>query len=388
MGLCEEASVIRVGFGATVWAACTRAGHLDGIGVYTKALWCELQQLAETEHEALVLEPYAFGRDFPIMECGSPVALGREFAPHALSLSLFGKSFGLSSLYKEIDVFHATDHYIPLVPSVPVVATVMDVIPFLHPEWTSRRFRNLKNFLFEKSIRSAQHIITISEYSKSDIVNLFDIDPASISVTPLGVDQVYFSRALPEVKAAVLLKYSLLADFFLFVGTLQPRKNLQRVISAFKALPPEIRAVHRLVVVGRDGWGSDDVLFELQALERSGEAVWLKYLPRAEVLALLQSAAALVFPSLYEGFGLPVLEAFASQCPVITSNTTSLPEVAGESAWLVDPLSVDEISHAMLNILSRDEITQARIISGYERALSFSWKSCAFSTLQVYRNLR
>jgi alpha-1,3-rhamnosyl/mannosyltransferase len=140
-------------------------------------------------------------------------------------------------------------------------------------------------------------------------------------------------------------------------------------------------------VVGRTGWKADELLDELQKLERRGEGRRFEYLPGKTVLSLLQSAAAMVFPSLYEGFGLPVVEAFAARCPVITSSTTSLPEVAGNAALLVDPTQPDAIAAAMRAILDQPEQTAQRVELGQQRARQYSWEACAMQTLDVYRQI-
>lgn len=375
----------RIGFTCTVWANGTRSGHLDGIGIYTRALWQALQQQLTRNRPDWQLRPYAFGRDMPRLDCGTPGILARRFAVASLLSAGLHLPLQRSSQWRsELDLLHATDHHIPRIKGVPVVATVMDLIPLLHPEWIRQDLPRLKNWLFTSSIRSADHIITISEYSKQDIVRHLGLSPDQVSVTPLGVEACYFERLEASEIQATLLKHDLQPGFFLFVGTLQPRKNLQGVLRAFAQLPPEIRKRHKLVIVGRNGWGNEELLPELQALQARGEGYWLDYLPRQQVLALLQSAGALVFPSLYEGFGLPVIEAFASGCPVITSSTTSLPEVAGDAAWLVDPQDSAAIAAAMLDVLNNPVLRAQRIDAGLSRARTYSWEACAERTLEVY----
>lgn len=268
------------------------------------------------------------------------------------------------------------------------MANVMDLIPLLHPEWAASGLRSLKNWLFTRTVRSAEHLITISEYSKQDLINHLGIASERISVTPLGVAPEYFEKISPAEVTQTLAELRLQPGFFLFVGTLQPRKNLSRVLAAHKSLPADIRRRHPLIVVGRTGWKADELLTELQDLERRGEGRRFEYLPGRTVRALLQSASTLVFPSLYEGFGLPVIEAFAARCPVITSNTTSLPEVAGDAAILIDPTQTDAIAAAMRRILEEPEQTALRADLGLQRASSYSWEACASETLEVYRRIR
>jgi len=379
---------MRVGLGVTVWAKGSVSGHLDGIGIYTQSLWRSLQRLASQSESQLSLQSFAFGRNLPFLECGQPQQIARHFSAHALKSALFGPSNRMSThIRKQVDLFHATDHHIPQLKGVPVVASVMDLIPLIHPEWTSPHLRRAKNWLFSKTIRNADHIITISEHSKLDLVEHLGIAAENISVTPLGVDPVYFQPIDNETRQRTLQSCALSPGFFLCIGTLQPRKNLKRVLAAHRSLPESIRKSNPLLVVGRIGWGVEDLLPELRALEARGEGRWLDYLPRETVLALLQSATATVFPSLYEGFGLPVIEAFAARCPVIAANTTSLPEVAGNAALLVNPLDESSIAQAMSEIIESPDRTEQRVNLGYDRAQKYSWDACRDKTLAIYKQV-
>lgn len=377
-----------IGLSCTVWAACERAGHLDGIGVYTRSLWQAMEDLKKGEERDISIKPYAFGRDLPALACGVPKSLAEQFRIQVLLSGLCNLPLlNSSTIRRDVDLVHASDHQIPRISGVPVVATVMDAIPLIHPEWIRQNLKSLKSWLFARSVHSADHLITISEHSKQDLVTHLGIAPEKISVTPLGVDPVYFERITQETRHATLSKYGLSPGFFLFIGTLQPRKNLPTVLKAFKALPDAIRKQHPLIIVGRDGWANEDLLPQLKALEAQGEGRWLSYLPQSEVCALLQSASALMFASLYEGFGLPVIEAFAAQCPVIASNTTSLPEVTGDAAWAVDPLDAESIAAAMLDVLSNEPLRTRRIELGLARARQYTWHECARQTLAVYRKV-
>ena len=377
-----------IGLSCTVWAGVERTGHLDGIGIYTRSLWQALEDLKHGDDPDLTIKPYAFGHDFPTLACGKPKTLSVNFRKQVLLSGLLNRPLANSAaIHDDVDLIHASDHHIPKVRGVPVIATVMDVIPLIHPEWIKQNLTSLKSWLFSRSVRQADHIITISEHSKQDLVTHLGIAAENISVTSLGVDPVYFERVPVATRDEILKKYGLEPGFFLFVGTLQPRKNLPKVLEAFKALPMEVRKRHPLIIVGRDGWANQDLIPQLQQLEQQGEGRWLSYLPQSEVFALLQSAAALVFASLYEGFGLPVIEAFAAQCPVIASDTTSLPEVTGNAAWSVDPLDAESISAAMLDVLQNSELKAQRIESGLARARHYSWEECARQTLKVYRKV-
>jgi alpha-1,3-rhamnosyl/mannosyltransferase len=378
---------MEIGLGCTVWANGERAGHLDGIGTYSRALWQGLNALSAQQPQVRI-KPYAFGRDIPTLACGQPEQLARRFPVHALlSACLKLPLANSAAIRKKVDIFHAPDHHIPRIAGVPTVSSVMDVIPMLHPEWIKNDLRTLKSWLFNSAIRQSDHIITISEFSKQDLVEHLGLRPERISVTPLGVEPIYFERVEAQTRDAVLEKHGLKPGFFLFIGTLQPRKNLPRIIDAFEQLPADIRKEHPLVIVGRDGWNNEDLLPRLQSLQERGEGRWLSYLPQSDVMALLQSAVALTFPSLYEGFGLPVIEAFAARCPVIASNSTSLPEVAGDAAWLVDPYDVDSINAAMQDVLNQPAAREAKIELGLARARQYTWHECARQTFEVYRKV-
>ncbi|KTT04507.1 glycosyl transferase family 1 [Pseudomonas oryzihabitans] len=372
---------MKVGLGTTVWSSGVAKGHLDGIGIYTQSLSRAL--MARTD---IQLRPYTFGPDTPALDCGIPASLAPHFPKFVLKNALLGADLQVDRrLATEVDIFHAPDHHIPRLKNVAMVASVMDLIPQIHPEWVTLKLRRLKNWLFNQSVGWADQVITISEYSKRDIVRLLGIAEERVHVTPLGVDAQYFSRQSEVTRQEVLRKHSLEPGFFLFVGTLQPRKNLAVVLAAHAQLPEAVRKRHPLVVVGRNGWRAESLVEELRALEARGEGKWLEYLPQADVIALLQSAAALVFMSLFEGFGLPVIEAFAARCPVICSNTTSLPEVVGDAALLADPQDPKAITKAMLELLDDPSAVRQRVEEGEGRARGYTWDRCAARTHEVYQ---
>ncbi len=374
---------MRVGLGVTVLNAGLVSGQLDGIGTYTRHLLGHLSDVS-----CCSLQTYAFPKGpFNPKVAGVQLLHGR-YAMNAALTAITSVPFHDSTLIKDrVDLFHAPDHFIPKLRGIPVIASLMDAVPLMYPEWANKGLRRVKNFIFQRMARTADHYIAISEFVVDDLVHYFQISPEKITVIPLGVDSLYFYRVHEDEKTRVLGKYRLKPGYFLFVGTLQPRKNLRRVIEAFMRLPEEIKYDHPLVIAGRAGWRMDDLLPKLIELDLAGVVRWLEYVPQEDKYALLQSAATLVFPSLYEGFGLPVLEAFASSLPVITSNSTSLPEVAGDAAILVNPESVDEITDAMFHVVSNDTVRDCLIGKGLIRARQMTWQQTAEKTLDVYRNV-
>jgi alpha-1,3-rhamnosyl/mannosyltransferase len=292
-----------------------------------------------------------------------------------------------SSFLKEVDVFHALDHLIPRLNNIPVVATIHDVIPISNPEWMPSKLRWIKKSIWKRAINWCDKIVTISEFSSQEISRVLNIDPKKISVIPLGVSEIFFNKVDEYDSESIIKKYNLPHNYFIFIGLFQPRKNLMRLIEAHEMLPIKIRTNYPLVIVGQVGWGVDDVILRLKSYSDNKFVRWIERVDEKEKLALLQNATALVFPSLYEGFGLPVLEAFASRLPVITSNCSAIPEVAGNAALLIDPKSVIEIADAMMGVVSGDDNLASMIDLGYSRALDFTWDNTAKETCKVYNKI-
>jgi glycosyltransferase involved in cell wall biosynthesis len=379
----DRNAMMRVGFGTTALGRGLSGHQLDGIGYYTQEVFRRLDQRGQVQ-----MRPVVFGAVGPDKLDGHvPIRLGRYDAAAAVA-AVSGLPFaGSRLLAQEVDIFHATDHYTPKLKGLPVVATLMDAIPLSHPQWVSTRLRGLKNWLWRTSGQWADHVITISEFSRTEVAKHFRIPESRITVTPLGVDDRYFERLTGDDADAVLRKYGVPEQFFVFVGTLQPRKNVERIVQAHEALPAALRARCPLLVVGRNGWGCDDLVAKLNAGTSDGPVRWLQSVNDFEKRVLMQRSTALVFPSLFEGFGLPVLEGFASQTPVITSNSTSLPEVAADAAWMLDPMDVHAMADAMATLATDQALAQDFAAKGLLRARAFTWDACAEQTLKVYERV-
>ena len=358
----------RVGLSTTTVEPVLTGGRLDGIGVYSRAL---LEHLPGAGCEVL---PFSFappgdaarltvGRALPL---SFPLAtLGDLMLPASVHLNA---SRALGKGAPPLDLFHATDYRIVRM-DCPVVATLHDALPISHPEWCSPKMRRLKNWLQAKAARKAQHVITGSRYSIRELVECFGVDERRISVVHHGVGAAWFDAPPPAERDATLAQYGLRAGYFLFVGTLQPRKNIARLLEAYLALPPVLRSARQLVIVGAPGWRSEELVARVKDARQRGEnVVWLDQLTdHGQLRHLYAGAGAFVFPSLYEGFGLPLVEAFASGVPVATSNATSLPEVALGAALEFDPLSVPEMSAAMTTIARDDALRQRLVAAGRRR---------------------
>jgi len=380
--------IVRVGLSTTTAETALTGGRLDGLGVYSRAL---LEHLPQAGAEVL---PFSFapGGDASRVSVGRALPLsfrGATLADLLLPSSVHMHVSGVMGRgAPPLDLFHATDYRIVRM-DCPVVATLHDAVPIAHPEWCTPRLRGLKNWLQIKAARKAQHVITGSHYSIRELVEHFGVDEGKISVVHHGVRPEWFEAPSAEARDATLALHGLNPGYFLFVGTLQPRKNVGRLLEAYLALPPVLRSARQLVIVGAPGWLSDELVAQIKAAQQRGEnVVWLsKLTDDAQLHHIYAGAGAFVFPSLHEGFGLPLVEAFASGVPVATSNATSLPEVAQGAALEFDPLSVPEMTAAMTT-LARDDATRNRCIAaGRRRALELTWDEAARRTVAVYHHV-
>lgn len=228
--------------------------------------------------------------------------------------------------------------------------------------------------------RVATHILADSEATRADLISHYNIPPQRITVAYPGFDNLPTSPlTTEEIKA----RYGIDRKYFLYLGTLHPRKNLSRLIAALASLPADTM----LVLAGKEGWHCKRLFAQIEQLDLRERVLFTGYVREEEKAALLRGALALVFPSLYEGFGLPVLEAQACGCPVITSTTSSLPEVAGDAAILVNPTDTEAIVSAMLGLLEEPALRHSLIAKGLENVRRFSWTNCACTVLQVIEKI-
>jgi alpha-1,3-rhamnosyl/mannosyltransferase len=280
---------------------------------------------------------------------------------------------------RRADVFHAS----VLVRRPPrrtrLTATLHDLTCFLMPELHPRA-----NLAAERSFaglaRRADALIAVSASTRDDAVRLLGIAPEKIAVIHSGIPDAYFSPD-PALTDAVRKKYRLGKPYVLFVGTIEPRKNVDLLLDAFESLPASIREHYQLVIAGPAGWASHHTLARLRHVH------YLGYVPEAVLPSLTAGAAAFVYPSLYEGFGFPVVQAMAAGTPVITSNLSSLPEIAGDAALLVDPRSQTELHHALSRLLTSDGLRAALASAGRVRAEQFHWEDCAARSVEFFQRL-
>jgi glycosyltransferase involved in cell wall biosynthesis len=284
-----------------------------------------------------------------------------------------------------IDVYHATNYvFTHRVAQARRIVTIHDMTLMLFPEWHPEvRIKTMAHEL-TRSLEVADHILADSIATKNDIVGHFHTSAKRITVVPLAADESFRPLHASDTMG-ILTDHALVSDgYLLFVGTIEPRKNLLRLLQAVEL------AGHRigpLVIVGADGWKGEEIARDVERLQRSRRVLYLGYVADAIRPALMNGARAFVYPSLYEGFGLPVLEAMACGVPVLTSNVASLPEVVGDAGVLVDPRDVDAIARGMVRLWEDDALRRELRRRGLERARTFSWDRTALETLSVYQRV-
>lgn len=286
------------------------------------------------------------------------------------------------------DLFFSPTGYLPVIFSlIPSVVTVHDLAIFV----TKDARPALKTLIAEKLllgmvIKKARHITAVSESTKNDLVRLFGVPKEKITTTLLGYDKAAYQ---PQTKndSEILKSYKLKPNYLLFIGTLEPRKNIVGLIKAYSQLSKELQTKYPLVIGGKKGWFYEEIFATVKQLNLENEIKFLGRVPDNHLPALYRNAKIFLFPSFYEGFGLPVLEALACGTPVVTANISSLPEVVGEAGILVNPYNTSDISQAIGKLLTDDKTYTMLKEKSPEQAEKFDWTETAKRTLKVFEDL-
>lgn len=311
--------------------------------------------------------------------------------PAGKKLSFIRNFLGLPLKLKEynFDLVHHLSSIGPfvfksLMPGKKNVQSVLDIIPSLYPEVFEWQVRTTFRFLLPRIVKNADHILTISETSKQDIMRRFGVAEDKVSVTYPACSADIFR---PKKDFKLLEKYGLQDGYLLFAGALEAKKNILTLLRAFSKLK-EKGHKHKLALVGKQGYGYNKILSEIKKLGIQNDIVETGYVPIGELPALYSTAKTLVLPSIYEGFGIPVVEANLCGCPVIISGGGSLPEVAGPSALIVkNPFDIQGFADAMEAVITNASLRQRMRKKGFENAKRFSWEKAAKQTINVYKLL-
>ena len=285
----------------------------------------------------------------------------------------------LDRLAGSADIFHASS-LVRRPPRRPRLTTTLhDLTSWIMPELHPAANRLADSHLAEH-LRRAHRIIAVSESTRDDAIRVLDIAPEKIVAIHSGVADAFF-QVEPEAVARVRARYRLTRPFVLSIGTVEPRKNIGGLISAYEALPAYLREEFELVLAGPMGWADDATARRVRTVR------YLGYVPEPEIAPLTAAATVFAYPSLYEGFGFPVAQAMAAGVPVITSNVSALPEIAGDAAVLVDPRSLAELRDALSRLLLDREIRERLSVRGRDRAQRFRWEACAAKSLRFFEEV-
>lgn len=347
-----------------------------GIGRYTAELAAALAQ------QGVTVFPLWAGARPP--QAGGVSLPGAYLLPGLLTVGQAGIAWQAQRL--GLDLVHDPTGAMPhMLTRVRHVAILHDVIPYVYPETSTRLDWLIYRLWLPLAVRRLDALITISTASRNDILKYLSVDAKKLTIIPLAAATSY--RPLNrEVVDQVLHRYGVQQPFILTVSSLESRKNLSRLLEAYAQLR-NWSTRWSLVIVGARKWKYSEIFATVRRLELEPHVLFTGYVEEADLPAFYNGADLFVFPSLYEGFGLPVVEAMACGTPVITSNVSSLPEVAGDAALLIDPYDVTQIAHAMALALTQPTLAAMMKSKGMARAAQFSWERTARETLSVYEQI-
>jgi len=289
----------------------------------------------------------------------------------------------LHLLRNSFDIFHGTNYEIPFWSRRPTVVTIHDLSLLLHSEVHEQKLVQRARWRLPLMAKAASKIITPSNSVKTEVCEALEVNPDKVTVTPEAPRPVFRRREDPEL----LRRLGIDGEFILFVGTIEPRKNLRRLVEAFGRVAHGTDLPAKLVIAGGQGWLMDDFSSLIKEKRLEDRVCLTGYLEDDDLCALYSSCAAFVYPSLYEGFGLPPLEAMACGAPVITSRIPSLLETVSSAARLVDPNDTDDLARAMIEMLSHAHVREHYAELGKNHVKKFTWEQTAIKTLAVYRDL-
>lgn len=343
----------------------------SGIGRYITMLLKHLPSAADGERQFVVFSPDRFA-DGPfryITTRSGPLSFFEQF-------DLYKSGFG-----DDLDLFHSPQFNIPLFSTVPQVTTIHDCAYVKYPEEFSNILdRCLYTFMFRIALMKSKKIIAVSHATKEDLQRIYGVRAEKIRVVHEGVDEEFFEspagseQDMPDVNG----------PFMLFVGIPRPRKNLERILRAFAATKGHIDGQMKLVIAGPEDNRFLNIRQLTAKLNIEKSILLTGSITDQQLSSLYRSATCFLFPTLYEGFGLPILEAMASGAPVITSQRPAHMEIAGDAAFLVDPVDVGAMTEAIIRISEDNSFREGLIQKGLDRARMFSWETCAEQTLAVY----
>lgn len=359
--------------------------RLEGIGWFTYETLKRITQ-NHPEHTFYFFFDRPYDEKFMFGDNVVPVVLNPPARHPVLFYIWFETSVRRALKKYKADAFISTDGFLTLGTPVPTLLVIHDIAFEHFPQHLSPVARRYMLYYSPRFARKATRIATVSEYSKQDIVQQYGIDEAKIDVVYNGINDTY--RPLPaDTVQQVKDRYGIQQDYFIFAGALHPRKNVANLFRAFDLFRQQTGSSAQLVIVGRKAWNFKDMLHTYNNMQHKEAVLFTGHLSAEELAALYNGALALTYVSLFEGFGIPIIEAMQCNTPVITSNCTSMPEVAGDAALLVDPNQPQRIADAMCRISKEPELRNELINKGKERRSHFSWDKTAKNLWQSVLNV-
>lgn len=349
-----------------------------GVGYYTINLVNSLARIDGANSYCLYSRIRPFGRSKQL-----PPLPGSNFC-HRVDYSGRGPKKAL----KEVDLFHTSSYDLLPPNGANFVVTVHDLIPKSFPQGhTKDAIRRMEEGLVS-TLERADKIIADSQCTKSDLFKWLRVKEEKVRVIYPGVDQEFSPvEGKKDLYICLKIKYNIDFNYILYVGTIEPRKNLKGLIRAYKILKSQHNVTHRLVISGMKGWMYQEVFDLVKELNLSSDITFTGYVPKEDLVTLYNLADVFVYPSFYEGAGLPILEAFACGVPVVTSNCSCMPEIAGEAAVFVDPHEPKEIADGVLKALKDEGLRSHLKEKGLLRAREFSWERTAREMLEVFEEV-
>jgi glycosyltransferase involved in cell wall biosynthesis len=362
-----------------------RMGHMHvGMGVYVGGLISHLGEI-DKANEYFIIVNKGRNADFvPRQENFIKWVTSISYENH-LTRDLWEQGYLPLKLHRhKIDIYHGPNYVLPIFTKAGTVLTAYDMISFATPEWYKpiSRFRVQK--LLKLSAKKANKTIAGSENSKRDIIKILRVPEEKIKVVYIGINDIYRPINDKHKLDSVKTRYDIADRFILHVGSLNPRKNIPRLIDAYSRLPAKIMEEYQLVIAGKRSWRADEIFAKAKQFGPEERIAFTGFVAEDDLPLLMNAADLLAFPSLYEGFGIPPLEAMACGTPVIASNTSSIPEIVGDAALLFDPYNVEEMAAAMYRALTDEQLRYELRYKGFERINHFSWEKAARETLALY----
>lgn len=360
---------------------------LTGIGQYTLHLALELQAMPDVTLEVFYGSGWSRGlATEPPRTARTLKSLARKLLPNPRVLARLFQQRRFDAVARRggrIDLYHEPN-YLAFRFAGPTVVTAHDLSWLHYPQAHPEERVAAMNRYFPEAVRQARVILTDSEFIREEMLAEYRLEPARVITVPLGVDSAFQPMNPEQTRPSLQAQQLTHGSYLLAVGTLEPRKNLEVALRAFLRLPETVRSGFPLVLVGMTGWKTDSLEREIAPLRASGQVRQLGYLSREDLIRVIAGARALVYPSIYEGFGLPPLEAMACGVPVVASNVSSIPEVVGNAGLLLSPKDVDGFADAMGRLIDDGDLHAELSRRSVARAAGFTWQACARQTRRAY----